>query len=171
MISETSVFALKKLNSGHEQKFQLEVNSLQRFLVVPHPHIISLLMAYVADNQYYLVFHWAEADLKSFWETRKPKPFGDTMGWMMRQCLGLADALKTIHEPPRDLLAPTSKDEVSFRHGDLKHENILLFKDAPGDIGTLKVADFGLAKVHTQVSRSGTRAYSPPSGRGSVAEV
>ncbi|KAF1850768.1 uncharacterized protein K460DRAFT_274684, partial [Cucurbitaria berberidis CBS 394.84] len=59
----------------------------------------------------------------------------------------------------------------SIRHGDLKPENILRFLDKQSDLGTLKIADMGLAKRHVVATqergkatstRYGTRRYEAP---------
>jgi serine/threonine protein kinase len=51
------------------------------------------------------------------------------------QFKGIAEALNILHT------------KLDFRHGDLKPENILIFPDSTV-LGTLKIADFGLAKQH-----------------------
>ncbi|KAI0903661.1 kinase-like domain-containing protein [Ustulina deusta] len=80
------------------------------------------------------------------------------------QCFGITDALKTLHgnnsEPGNDL----------GRHGDIKPENILWFKQPADDRGQLKVADFTLARFHSPETvnvtapgnRGFTRTYRPP---------
>ncbi|KAK4216499.1 hypothetical protein QBC37DRAFT_397678 [Rhypophila decipiens] len=58
-----------------------------------------------------------------------------------------------------------SQDEVHWRHGDLKPDNILVFKatsNSSGWLGTLKIADLGLAKQHVlstsrRMERTGQR--------------
>jgi serine/threonine protein kinase len=62
----------------------------------------------------------------------------------------------------------------SIRHGDLKPENILRFTDSDHELGTLKIADMGLAKQHVLATsdrcdkrqitstRYGTQPYEAP---------
>jgi serine/threonine protein kinase len=79
----------------------------------------------------------------------------------VKQLLGLARALCEAHYP---------RTKPIFRHGDLKPENILWFKGGDGEIGTLKIADWGLARQHNLETEhrsrtstgSGTRRYEPP---------
>lgn len=51
---------------------------------------------------------------------------------------------------------PAETLETGIRHGDLKPENILWFANGAANpaIGVLKIADFGLASVHSKRSRS-----------------
>jgi len=82
---------------------------------------------------------------------------------MCSQILGLARALETIHYCPveaDDMDSLLVDDARPFgRHGDMKPENILWFKDERLDneessIGVLKIADFGFADFHSEHSRS-----------------
>lgn len=80
--------------------------------------------------------------MRNFWREVDPLAL-DTQGirkliWdTLRQFRGLADALDCLHV------------KKQYRHGDVKPENILRFKNAnPSSMGTLKIADFGLAKQH-----------------------
>jgi serine/threonine protein kinase len=121
-----------------------------------------------------LIFPYANGNLRSYWrEAKHPvtasKQHKDFQ-WMVKQCMGLADALHTIHEHK-------SKGSKRFgRHGDIKPENILWFQDQDSTDpkttanGRLLIADFGLTRFHTEKSRSnvepagiaGSRTYSPP---------
>jgi len=59
----------------------------------------------------------------------------------------------------------------NWRHGDIKPDNILRFKDGGSWLGTLKLADLGRAKLHKEVTRKRkvieidkwhTKKYEPP---------
>lgn len=65
--------------------------------------------------------------------------------WLLDECLGIADAVATIHGLKGDPL-PEFEAQV---HADLKPENILCFEPQPSERGpiTLKVADFGEASI------------------------
>jgi serine/threonine protein kinase len=64
--------------------------------------------------------------------------------WVLEQLCGLCHALRVLHN-------------ANCRHGDLKPENILLFHE--GDYkGTLKIADLGLARMHTLETQDRIRA-------------
>lgn len=89
--------------------------------------------------------------------------------YLLEQLLGLADALDQMHKR-------------NWRHGDIKPENILNFKNCT-IIGQLKLGDMGLAKHHITATshcrgaptatKFGTTRYEPPDeiippgGRGS----
>jgi serine/threonine protein kinase len=131
----------------------------------------------------------------------KQNPNAELVLRAIQQLRGLADALDRLHnytEPERarrendpSLTEPASgvprvqvldeNDETirpleasavsSIRHGDLKPENILRFTTAESALGTLKIADMGLAKQHVLATqhrkhltstRYGTVQYEPP---------
>jgi serine/threonine protein kinase len=90
----------------------------------------------------------ASSNLKVYWRTTRPRlADADFILWQLRQLSGLADALRYIYN-------------LGGYHHDLKGENILCFEE--GDFGspTLKIADFGSAKIHAR--RSGPRDGSNP---------
>lgn len=156
---------------------------LKRFSGDSHPHLISLLATYEQFKSYYLIFHWAEADLLKYWTRVTPKPVVDreTVLWMAQQCEGIADGLLKIHRyESHSLLHPdsagrgtkrlsapnltesgrkhhtSSTSQLYGRHGDIKPQNVLWFRDPKNnnDRGTLKISDFGVAEFNTRNSRS-----------------
>jgi serine/threonine protein kinase len=91
--------------------------------------------------------------------------------WVAKQCEGIASGLFKIHghqrtsslpsknlEPP-DKIQVVDDKELYGRHGDIKPENILWFRDSRGcrDGGTLIISDFGLGKLNSRNSRPGIR--------------
>ena len=132
------------------------------------------------------MFPWAEGgNLQEFWErTPKQLPNASIIRQTLQQLRGLADALHTLHScdsgSKSTLTVPgQEKKDSSIRHGDIKPENILRFlikdgKDVIDDsheLGTLKLADMGLAKQHMVAtalrkndtsSRYGTIRYEAP---------
>lgn len=167
-------FDKKRLSDAREE-FEAEVEILRRFSGDTHPHLVSLLAAFQHGKDYYLLFHWAKSDLLRFWTNISPGSALeiDNLEWMIRQCRGIADGLQHIHEyqmsnpPVRTFDAshsnPRADTAASFqifgRHGDIKPENFLLYKnkDNLNDRGILKITDFGLAKFHSEHSRSNIR--------------
>lgn len=90
----------------------------------------------------------ASCNLKVYWEKNRPRlREANFVLWQLRQLRGLADALRYIYN-------------LGGWHHDLKGENLLVFEE--GDCGgpTLKIADFGSAKIHPR--RSGPRDESSP---------
>lgn len=152
---------------------------LKKFSGDSHPHLISLLATYAYFDEFYLIFHWAEADLLRYWTQINPKPVVDsaTVFWMIEQCEGIADGLSKIHRYESNSLRHADSDQVNARqdsiqsqsnhetggrgplygrHGDIKPENVLWFpnQEDPSDKGTLKISDFGVAELNTRNSRS-----------------
>lgn len=142
-----------------------------------HLHLVSLLATYEQSKRFYLVFHWAEADLQDYWKLRNPTPSRDhrTILWVAQQCDGIAAGLHKIHhyessssKDPQNILlgqnlaVPTSHEHANSmepvygRHGDIKPANVLWFCDPTKEmsLGTLKLTDFGLAEFNTFHSRS-----------------
>jgi serine/threonine protein kinase len=116
-----------------------EVTALRNIIDLDHPNLIRWIAAVKKGPKYYLMFEWADGgNLRSFWEKTTHSGLGvDGTRDMVRQTLlqwkGLADCLSKLHM------------EKKFRHGDIKPENILRFTGA-NTLGTLKIADFGLAR-------------------------
>ncbi|KAF5505070.1 putative cyclin-dependent kinase 8 [Colletotrichum siamense] len=175
-----NTFAIKRLqDSTSKEAFQKEVQILKRFSGDAHPHLISLLATFERSGIFYLIFPWAGADLKTYWESKNPRPAYnvETVIWMAEQCGGLAEGLTRLHQyetglndktdsPKNEYLAPNvflngGKDSgrpgpLYGRHGDIKPENILWFPDpkVPGHKGTLKISDFGLSELNSRYSKS-----------------
>ena len=102
---------------------------------------------------------------------------GKTVLWMMQQCKAIADGLFAIHhyETATDAKRTDPMNRLYGRHGDLKPENLLWFRDKDsGDAdttrGMFKISDLGLTRFHKLESRSnvdpasisGSPTYMPP---------
>ncbi|UPX10466.1 uncharacterized protein EKO05_0001124 [Ascochyta rabiei] len=180
-IKTDQYFALKMIiktpkakQTNSEIEFWNEVNSLKRFSGFSHEHLVTLLMTWTFQDHYYLLFPLAECDLDQYWE-RKTIPTDSTnrlldsktLSWLLEQMYGITDALKHIHDPPENNL---SIQDRFGRHGDLKPENILWYRSATHANGIFVIADLGLAKLNTILSRSAapnnkvhaTPRYRPP---------
>ena len=110
-----------------------------------------------------IIFPWADGgDLAQFWKRDYLKGPDDFL-WSLEQMVGLAHALELLHE-------------INCRHGDLKPANILYFTQ--DGTGILKIADFGIARTHTQktgfvrgktITSVSTRAYEAPEATSELA--
>lgn len=168
---------MKELRSSRStDAFAREVAALKRFNGKANNHLIQLLATFTQDDKQSLLFPWADGgNLRDFWRSNK-EPLRTTssshmipISWILEQLLGLADALAALHN-----------DKAlggSYRHGDIKPENILWFRtdshDTSGsnriDLGSLKISDFGLATYHSKETvsdrkslRGFTQTYRPP---------
>lgn len=144
-----------------ENTFEKESNALACMRKIDHKHLIKCIAAVQKEQRYFFIFPWADGgNLREFWASHDcTLPDTQTMYWAVSQMRGLADALTELHN-------------CNTRHGDLKPENILRFSEdtSPGH-GRLVIADMGLAKVHTNTTRSrqfptrtvtGTARYEAP---------
>ncbi|PSN64720.1 hypothetical protein BS50DRAFT_623219 [Corynespora cassiicola Philippines] len=155
--------------AGHWQK---EVKALRMMNQLKQEHIVHFITSFRRKRnheryeryEHYLMFEWADGgNLRSLWNA-DPFPVLSTtlVKETVKQLLGLSMALDAAHN--------LNKTNASYRHGDLKPENILRFK-TEGTIGILKIADWGEAKFHHEVTfmrpskttaRYGTRRYEAP---------
>ena len=150
---------------------------LKKFSNPSHNHLISLLATYEQFGNFFLIFHWAEADLQRYWRDISPLPPIDletgiwhmeTVLWMAEQCKGIAHGVVEIHQYVTSSLKTHPQKEFFGHHGDIKPENVLWFPDsdhAQTSGGTLKLSDFGLAEfnIHTVLMKpKSTFATSPP---------
>ncbi|KAF5712363.1 kinase [Fusarium mundagurra] len=168
-------FAVKKIRRDKPpRKARIDPNHeavVSRDLKDRHPNLISLLATYKHHGDYHFIFPWAEADLKGYWETINPKPWGAdrdaTLKWLGIQCQGLADGLSSIHlystassslhgrfTPPPDNISENADRVLFGRHGDIKPENILWYPEIPSTPetirGILKITDFGFSEFSSK---------------------
>lgn len=150
--------------------FDREHDVLSVMKKVDSIHVIKLIAAYSQENTNYIgsfIFPWAQGNLREFWEKHSGQHRDISMiEWSFKQIQGIANALKSMDDKFQD-------DGRNLRHGDLKPENILWFSGTMSDdpIGHLVIADVGLAKIHTEVTRmrfgpttatAATKLYAPP---------
>lgn len=181
LFAKPNIFALKTLQERPKagdlkDLFDKEAYMLSKF-GKEGTHNVRLLAKIVekdtigSRHTYSLLFPWAELDLGQYWRKshihRDDEPlFRSEILWIAEQCYGLAKTLSHIHEPP-ELLNENGK-QLFGRHGDIKPENILWFKNDKGAM--LAFADMGLTRVHKDSSRSNipgqgipqTPTYRPP---------
>jgi serine/threonine protein kinase len=125
---------------------------------------------------FHLIFSCADGNLRTYWgKKRFPKFDKETVLWAIRQMSGIASALNCVHNFettfdlkveggarfPNDgvMLRVKEGEEKYGRHGDIKPENILWFRQPPDckkkdKEGILQITDFGLGRFHGRDSRS-----------------
>ncbi|KAJ7969608.1 Receptor-like kinase [Quillaja saponaria] len=128
--------AVKQLKAGSgqgEREFQAEVEIISR---VHHKHLVSLVGYCITGSQRLLVYEFVPNNTMEFHLHGKGRP---TMDWptRLRIALGSAKGLAYLHEDCHPKII----------HRDIKAANILIdFKFEA------KVADFGLAKIASDVN-------------------
>lgn len=125
------------------------------------------------------------------WHQNAPKQSNSQWLWFAEQCLGLASGLGCIHntdlgrtEIPFKKLPWSADDRTCGRHGDIKPNNVLWFRDQDydskahingngkgehGEHGRLRICDFGLTRFsHPKATTTSagvlrlTQTYRPP---------
>ncbi|XXH04366.1 hypothetical protein Hte_010780 [Hypoxylon texense] len=174
------LFALKKLTSHDSKTFNMELASLLFSMDNSSQesdgnHVIQLLATFevpdpsVDGSIYYLLFDWAEGTLNNFWR-QNISLVGDRSHckWMSEQFYALCRALECVHNERQRTLNSIDKNSLERslhgrlhdannlygRHGDIKPDNLLWFSPEHRPDGVLVLSDFGLGRLHTQVSRS-----------------
>ncbi|KAL8881298.1 MAG: hypothetical protein Q9198_001477 [Flavoplaca austrocitrina] len=179
----TKPFALKEFKDKPQRRgkdFRQELDVLKALRKFPHEHIVTHLATWTQHDRYFMLFPYATCNLRNYmmsWTFDPSLP--ETVIWLLGQFLGLADALREIHNLS-DISAPQARLTVPAKksawHHDLKPANILFFStqdisalvQTAGE-GTFSIADFGAAKINTLRSVSintkspnGTPDYEAP---------
>jgi serine/threonine protein kinase len=114
-----------------------------------------------------MIFPWADGNLFQFWKARFPDrsypPRDHKLArWMLKQFVGLAEALQSIHNykigSAADDMQIEDRKRTHGRHGDIKPENILCFTSTGSDsqediLGTLMISDLGSTEFHGTLSK------------------
>jgi serine/threonine protein kinase len=168
---------VKRLLVGNPKAFKHESTILQKLQREPHshPHLITLLATFEQRKHQYLIFPWAQSDLKDYWMREDQVKDGSFSIWLVRQCQGLVEALSRIHRyettsgttiiyqrsdglstnkpvPAESRTHDPARSRgpltLHGRHGDIKPQNILWYHNSATtqDFGTMKLADFGSAR-------------------------
>jgi serine/threonine protein kinase len=147
---EEPLVAVKELFSSDETDFLRERTILCALGPKNHPHLIKLLATYKTNKKYHLMFPYANANLRNYWEDHPtPKFDNETVYWSIKQMAGIASALQLIHSfrftiplsvpgagdaDVRYLqrggiaqLSPQKGEEWFGRHGNIKAEQVLWF--------------------------------------------
>ncbi|KAF4865093.1 Proline-rich receptor-like protein kinase PERK9 [Colletotrichum siamense] len=176
--STRRVFAVKELHTESEKAYKQEMELFVKIGARSENehtrHLIQLQFSYLYGDRYFLVFPWADGNLREFWAKYPEYHLKNDkdLVWFFRQCKGLAKGLKIVHTltsfsgaSKADLETVVSdikqgKLKKWGRHGDIKPENILWFENYEDKKDFLVISDFGLTSFNTTNSRSKVRAGS-----------
>ncbi|KAL2063167.1 hypothetical protein VTL71DRAFT_6239 [Oculimacula yallundae] len=186
------LIAVKRLFNADETEYRKEATILNALNLKSHPHLIKLLATYKYEGKYHLMFPYANANLRKYWDDRPlPKWNRNVVLWSLRQMAGIASGLLLVHNfkvtiplvasqgpggvrmPKHVKLLVQDGEQWYGRHGDIKPENVLWFETDRGNQdpdGVLQIADFGLGRFHGRDSRSKVKpetvqtspTYEPP---------
>jgi serine/threonine protein kinase len=149
--------ALKFIRLG-DLPGRLELRSLELMKPVRHAHLLTLFGAWQRDDWLILAMELAEGTLHERWRQANEKgspgiPAPELAEYLREAAKGIDYLNERRHPDGQGGL-------VSIQHRDIKPQNLLLVG------GTVKVADFGLAKLleHTVAAASGsmTPVYAAP---------
>ncbi len=150
VIKALNVFLQDDLDDALErtlvENFQNEAVALDR---VRHPNIISRLGHGTARDLNGAVFHYLVLEYL---------PGGDMQNLVRKAGLSIKQVLDYVEQICAGL---GHAHRNSIIHRDIKPQNLLLTDDR----STVKIADFGVARVHTAdspITRVGTNVYAPP---------
>ncbi|KAI5179667.1 cyclin-dependent kinase 2 [Nematocida sp. AWRm80] len=145
------IIALKKvrLNNDREGVPATTIREISLLKNLLHPHIIALYQVVYTENKLYLVFEYAETDLKKYLDKLRREKKTMPIKQVKALAYQLTSALAHCHS-------------MGILHRDLKPQNILMTKD-----GKIKLADFGLGRcvgipLHTLTSEVVTLWYRAP---------
>lgn len=138
---------------------QMFLDEARIVAMLSHPHIVHLYDFGEVEGSYYLAMEYVEGiDLKMLGDRVGPVPAEHAAKIMSYVCEGLSHAHELVHEGRR----------LGLVHRDVTPSNILISFD-----GSVKVADFGIAKTYSGDDRTragvvkGKFAYlSPEQARG-----
>ncbi|KAF6834519.1 protein kinase domain-containing protein [Colletotrichum musicola] len=160
----TPCFAVKEINGADHESYRKELRALEHSCakVQKEKHLIKLLLTFQHGNTPYLVFEWADGNLEEFWKQRQVEPSPAATSWMAQQCWGITNAIKRIHGlttwQKEERSANPNSEEMFVkdwgRHGDIKPANILWFLTHGKDRDHLVVADLGLTRYHSSLTKS-----------------
>ncbi|KFA56320.1 hypothetical protein S40293_08290 [Stachybotrys chartarum IBT 40293] len=183
-------FALKQLGLLHKEWFNWEIDAYEKIPL--HNHLTPLYATIKHRGHFHLLLPLATgSSLYSMWHQNAPKQSNSQWLWFAEQCLGLASGLGCIHNTdlgrtaiPFENLPWSADDRTCGRHGDIKPNNVLWFrdqdhdskahvngngKDEHGEHGRLRICDFGLTRFShpgATMTSAGmlrlTQTYRPP---------
>ena len=120
--------AIKVVNAQFTQRFEREAKAIS---ALNHPHICTLYDVGEHEGAPYLVMEYVEGK-----PLKGPLPVGEALQYAIQICKALAAAHK-----------------AGVVHRDLKPDNILLTSE-----GSVKVLDFGLAKLQPTAKTAAPRS-------------
>lgn len=148
-------------NTDIDKFYKREKTTLEVMRYLHHDHLIQAVAAYQRGFSRCFIFPWADGgNLRELWRKDKTMLDRDLITWALAQMRGISSGILALHRK-------------GTRHGDLKPENILRFLTGRSSehMGTLVIADVGLAKYHPDYTRErniatttnhGSRMYEPP---------
>lgn len=126
MNRHVAVKLLKEDVAADEASVQRFINESKAVAMLSHPNIVNIYDVSMREQLKYIVMEYIEGTtLKNYMNDKKQLPFREVLDYTGQ----ILSALQHAHEK-------------GIVHRDIKPQNIMLLKD-----GTIKVTDFGIAKL------------------------
>ncbi|KAJ8128700.1 hypothetical protein O1611_g4934 [Lasiodiplodia mahajangana] len=126
--------------------FQNEIAVLKALAEVPHDHILYFLASRADQSVLEIVFPLAHGNLDRSLIRSSPKSPTDMASWLLRQMLGVSDAIRYLHDHTASGEKNKGTRRVGFHHN-LKPSNILLCGSNEPNTAVWKVGDFGSGTI------------------------
>lgn len=154
-------------DDNSKRAWEREVKALQKIWHLGLPHVVEIAAMVAIEKKQYFVFPWADGgNLLNLWKSQDSHSDRSHIArhqipHIVDQLVGLTYALAKLHSFRHGKAA-------SYRHGDLKPENFLVFDTKNHkSLGVWKMADLGLARYH--MAATGDRKYvTSNSGAGTI---
>ena len=133
----------------------VELHGLQTIREIRHPHLLTTFGSWQSDDHLIIAMELAERTLLDRFREAAGQGFaGIPAPEIFEHFLDAAKGLDYMNEPRH--LSPEGEGRVGIQHCDIKPQNLLLVG------GSVKVADFGLARILEHSRTSHTDGLTPP---------
>ncbi|RSL49640.1 hypothetical protein CEP54_012337 [Fusarium duplospermum] len=144
--------AVKRLHTPNVNDYLQEIDLFDKLgAKIKDPlaeHLIPLQLTFKHGKDYFLMFPWADGNLKKLWRKQTANPEDP------KQVHHISTRVSPKKVTPDNVKEMILGVKEWGRHGDIKPENILWFKHYNNKQNHLVISDFGLTQFNSAHSRS-----------------